>query len=117
MVVTDPRLAWRRMLLSKSFGESFDGLCQTISRVTRKLYTERNDSIDTFLACRMIPLDKKTWSETDWGWRGPTPDHRESSHVDNKRTHQKVSWLPSSLCWSRGRMQGSHSRNERHLSS
>ena len=46
------------MLLSKSFGESFDGLCQSISRVARKLYTERNDSIDAFLACRLIPLDK-----------------------------------------------------------
>lgn len=28
---------WKRMLLSKSFDESFDGLCQSIARVARKL--------------------------------------------------------------------------------
>ena len=49
---------WRRMLLSRSFGESSNGLCQSIARVARKLCTERNDSIDAFLACRLIPLNK-----------------------------------------------------------
>ena len=49
---------WRRMLLSNSFGDSSESLCQSISRVARKMCTERSDSIDAFLACRLIPLDK-----------------------------------------------------------
>ena len=50
---------WKRILLSKNFGESSSDLCQTLAKVTMKLCTEElPTSLEGFLACRLIPLNK-----------------------------------------------------------
>ena len=50
---------WKRILLSKSFGESSSDLCQTLAKVTKKLCTEElSTSLEGFLACRLIPRNK-----------------------------------------------------------
>ena len=50
---------WKRILLSKNFGESSSDLCQTLAKVTKKLCTEElSTSREGFLACRLIPLNK-----------------------------------------------------------
>ena len=50
---------WKRILLSKNFGESSSDLCQTLAKVTKKLCTEElPTSLEGFLACRLIPLNK-----------------------------------------------------------
>ena len=50
---------WKRILLSKNFGESFSDICQTIAKVTKKLCTEElSTSTEGFLACQLIPLNK-----------------------------------------------------------
>ena len=50
---------WKRILLSKNFGESYSDLCQTLAKVTKKLCTEElSTSLEGFLACRLIPLNK-----------------------------------------------------------
>lgn len=51
---------WRRILASNNFGESSDSLCETFSKVIRKLCSSKEDSasLEAFLACRLIPLDK-----------------------------------------------------------
>ena len=50
---------WRRILLSKYFGESSSDLCKTLANVAKKLSTEdKSLSLEAFLACRLIPLDK-----------------------------------------------------------
>ena len=51
---------WRRILVSNSFGKSSSDLCQSIAQLAKKLCTEeQNDaSLEAFLACRLIPLDK-----------------------------------------------------------
>ena len=51
---------WRRILTSKSFGDSSSDLCKAIAYFTRKLCSERapSESIEALLACRLIPLDK-----------------------------------------------------------
>ena len=46
-------------MLSKNFGESSSDLCQTLAKVTKKLCTEElSASLEGFLACRLIPLNK-----------------------------------------------------------
>ena len=50
---------WKRILLSKNFGESSSDLCQTLAKVTKKLCAEElPTSLEGFLACRLIPLNK-----------------------------------------------------------
>jgi len=51
---------WRRMLLSKSFGESSDDLCNAIASVARKMCTEevKDASLEALLAARLSPLVK-----------------------------------------------------------
>ena len=50
---------WKRILLSKNFGESSSDLYQTLAKVTKKLCTEElPSSLEGFLACRLIPLNK-----------------------------------------------------------
>jgi len=49
---------WRRILLSKSFGDSSSNLCQAIANVTKKLCTRECRNIDALLASRLIPLNK-----------------------------------------------------------
>ena len=53
-------VGWRRILTSKSFGKSNDDLCTALARMSKKLCssTENSDSLEAFLACRLIPLDK-----------------------------------------------------------
>ena len=48
------------MLLSNSFGNSSNDLCQAISRVSQKLCQQEqlSSTIEPLLACRLIPLDK-----------------------------------------------------------
>ena len=55
----------KRILLSKNFGESSSDLCQTLAKVTKKLCAEElSTSLEGFLACRFIPLNKNPGFET-----------------------------------------------------
>ena len=50
---------WKRILLSKNFGESSSDLCQTLTKVIKKHWTEQlSTSLEGFLACQLIPLKK-----------------------------------------------------------
>ena len=53
---------WRRILTSASFGMHSVNLCDAVARMTRKICCEdglwRDDSLESLLACRLIPLDK-----------------------------------------------------------
>ncbi|XP_066911371.1 uncharacterized protein [Clytia hemisphaerica] len=51
---------WRRILTSKSFGKSSDDLCTALADMCKKLCITDHDpnSLEAFLACRLIPLDK-----------------------------------------------------------
>ena len=51
---------WRRILITKQFGNTSNQLCATIAEVIKKLCTTDNlaQSLEAFLACRLIPLDK-----------------------------------------------------------
>ena len=53
-------VGWKRILTSKSFGKSSDDLCTALAYMGRKLCTKEEDpaSLEAFLACRLIPLDK-----------------------------------------------------------
>ena len=53
--------SWKRILLWKNFGESFSDLCQTLTKVTKKLCTEElSFSLEEFRACQLIPLNKNS---------------------------------------------------------
>ena len=52
---------WRKLVVSKNFGTSGNDLCAAVARMARILATEvleEKQTIDAFLACRLIPLDK-----------------------------------------------------------
>ena len=51
---------WKRMLTSNSFGSCSTDLCKAIAEVVRKLSSSKDTthSLEAFLACRLIPLDK-----------------------------------------------------------
>ena len=51
---------WCRLLASNCFGDSSSDLCRAIASFTRKLCSKKLDapSLEAFLACRLIPLDK-----------------------------------------------------------
>ena len=50
---------WKRILLSKNFGESSSDLRQTLTKVIKKHWTEQlSTSLEGFLACQLIPLKK-----------------------------------------------------------
>ena len=51
---------WRRILTSKQFGKCSNDLCNTFAEVIKKICTTDNisSSLEAFLACRLIPLDK-----------------------------------------------------------
>ena len=53
---------WRRILTSSSFGDNSRDLCGAIALMAKKLCLKRycgNDgSLEAFLACKLIPLDK-----------------------------------------------------------
>ena len=53
-------MGWRRILTYKSFGKSSDDLCTSLAEMSKKLCNtkENSDSLEAFLACRLIPLDK-----------------------------------------------------------
>ena len=52
---------WRRILTSKSFSKPSSDLCKAFAEVIKRLCIEDNlsSSLEAFLACRLIPLDKK----------------------------------------------------------
>ena len=52
---------WRRMLTSKSFSKASSDLCKAFGEVIKSLCVEENlsSSLEAFLACRLILLDKK----------------------------------------------------------
>jgi len=50
---------WRKILLSNNHGEAPKDLCTAIAKVCKRLCTETCNSLMPFLACRLIPLDKK----------------------------------------------------------
>ena len=51
---------WRRILTSRSFGDSSTDLCTALANMTKRICTveENSTSLESFLACRLIPLDK-----------------------------------------------------------
>ena len=51
---------WRRILASNNFGTSGSDLRKVFADVIKKLCSEKIESstIESFLACRLIPLDK-----------------------------------------------------------
>ena len=53
---------WRRMLISNSFGTASSDLRKSIADLIKKLYIKRinfeNISLEAFIACRLIPLNK-----------------------------------------------------------
>ena len=51
---------WRHILCSKSYGKVSVNLCQAIADLAKKLCREdiHPDSLNEFVACRLIPLDK-----------------------------------------------------------
>ena len=51
---------WRTLFVSNSFGDSSSDLCKAFACAVRKLCTvdHLQDSLEAFLACRLIPLDK-----------------------------------------------------------
>lgn len=52
---------WRKPLTSRVYGEAGNDLRKALANVTKKICTEEinNNSLEGFLACRLIPLDKK----------------------------------------------------------
>ena len=53
-------VGWKRLLCSKSFRSASVDLCGALASLARKLARKLvdPDSLDTFTACRLIPLDK-----------------------------------------------------------
>ena len=51
---------WRKLFVGNAFGETSIDLCHAFAKVIRKLCAVSNlhHSLDAFLACRLIPLDK-----------------------------------------------------------
>ena len=51
---------WKHILTSTSFGKSSTDLCESFAEVIKKLCTSKHNStsLEAFLACRLIPLDK-----------------------------------------------------------
>ena len=51
---------WKRILTSKQFGKSSIDLCKLFTEVIEKICSIENQSasLETFLACQLIPLDK-----------------------------------------------------------
>ena len=52
---------WKRILTSNQFGNSSNTLCNTFSKITKKLCTteDLSSSTETLLECSLIPLDRK----------------------------------------------------------
>ena len=59
---------WCRILASSNFGTASSDLRKAFANVVRKLYTDlvETDTIEAFLSCRLIPLDKNP-GPTDFG--------------------------------------------------
>ena len=54
---------WRRILTSRAFGTATLDLCKTFAQLIKKLCVEELESpssLESFVACRLIPLDKKS---------------------------------------------------------
>ena len=51
---------WRKILLSNNHGDAPKDLCRAIANLSKTLCSEKSpsDSLEVFLACRLIPLDK-----------------------------------------------------------
>ena len=53
---------WRRMLTSISFGTASSDLCKSIADFIKKLWIKKinseNESLEAFIAYRLIPLNK-----------------------------------------------------------
>ena len=51
---------WKRILISKQSGKSSIDLCKAFAEVIKKICSIENQSasLEAFLACRLIPLDK-----------------------------------------------------------
>ena len=51
---------WRRILMLGNFGSSGEDLRKTIADITKRLCRDNTvKHLEAFLACRLIPLDKK----------------------------------------------------------
>ena len=51
---------WKHILCSKSYGTASSNLCDAITELAKKLCREQihPDSLNEFITCRLIPLDK-----------------------------------------------------------
>ena len=54
---------WKRLFTSTQFADSTTDLYNTLAKVIKKLPTAENlsSSLEAFLVCRLIPLDKNSW--------------------------------------------------------
>ena len=60
---------WRRTFISKNFSKSSDDLYKTFAAVIKRICVESNLSLEAFLLCRLIPLDKNLGLRTNRSWR------------------------------------------------
>ena len=63
---------WKRMLCSKSYGNVSTNLCHAVADLAKKLCREEvhPDSLNEYVACRLIPLNK---GDDKWGQPGVRP--------------------------------------------
>ena len=91
---------WRRILASNCFGDSSPDLCKVIASFTRKLCSGKLDasSLEAFLACRLIPLDKNPGMCTI----GVSEILRRIAGkvvVSSTRNGITECWIAPSMCW------------------
>ena len=74
---------WRRILCSNNFGDTNVDLRKAIANFIKRICTEKVSavSIEAFVACRLIPLDKKPRFETNGGWGNSSQNHKKSHCV------------------------------------
>ena len=74
---------WRRILCSNNFGDANVDLRKAIANFIKRICTEKVSavSIEAFVACRLIPLDKKPRFETNGGWGNSSQNHKKSHCV------------------------------------
>ena len=96
---------WRRILASNQFGATNCDLRKTFAEVIKKLYTEvdENNTIEAFLANRLIPLDKNP-GLIPIGVGGSSEKNSRKCHCFSfKRRCDENNRVIASMCRSGGR--------------
>ena len=83
----------RRILTSSSFGDNGRDLCSTIAITAKKLCLKRhcgNDgSLEAFLACKLIPLDKNPGGKSYTDWRSYKENSNSRSYDNPQKEHSR----------------------------